>query len=94
MFCEDENKTALAFILSSLPLHTPSLGSSGVFVSQTMFPLNKANMGTADSVAKDDIDSHENKGGTQLIDLHYAIMEKQEQQLQCFGNHHSKIPCA
>ena len=102
MFRDDDNKTALAFILNPSPffilnpspLHTPSLGSSGVFVSQTMSPLTKANLSMADSAANNNIDL---QSGTQLIDLQiggcsllasYAIMEKRVEQLLCFSNYH------
>ncbi|KAG7382074.1 hypothetical protein PHYPSEUDO_005340 [Phytophthora pseudosyringae] len=105
MLREDENKTALAFILnpSSLPsadaaLHTPSHGSSSASVSPTMSPLSKADMGLADSDGNNDSDVAE--GGARLSGLHIggrsllsgsAIMEKRVEQLLAIGNHHGKM---
>ncbi|POM69511.1 Hypothetical protein PHPALM_14198 [Phytophthora palmivora] len=54
---QDENKTALAFILNPSSLHTPSHGSSSTSESPTMSPLSKADMGMADSGNEDNIDS-------------------------------------
>ncbi|KAE9222009.1 hypothetical protein PF005_g6870 [Phytophthora fragariae] len=101
MLREDENKTALAFILNPSSLHTPSHGSSSASVSPTMSPLSKADMGMADSDGKEDENDEDvTDGGARLSGLHIggrsilsgnAIMEKRVEQLLAIGNHHGKM---
>ncbi|KAF4315556.1 hypothetical protein G195_010866, partial [Phytophthora kernoviae 00238/432] len=93
---EDENKTALAFILNPSSLHTPSHGSSSASETLTMSPLSKSDMGTADSDGNND----DSDGDARLSGLHIngrsllsgnAIMEKRVGQLLAIGNHHGKM---
>ncbi|EGZ18754.1 hypothetical protein PHYSODRAFT_255601 [Phytophthora sojae] len=98
---EDENKTALAFILNPSSLHTPSHGSSSASVSPTMSPLSKADMGMADSDGnEDENDADVTDGGARLSGMHIggrsllsgnAIIEKRVEQLLATGNHHGKM---